>query len=264
LYYYHTRLGKEGGSKATVDDELGDQIAEVFKRNRCVYGSRKIKAELTRIGKVASRRRICRIMKLRGLVPQIGRLKPNRMRMRTNQGPQRNILNRQFTQQEPYAVIVSDLTYVKVGGTWHYACILLDLHNREIVGYSAGSRKTAQLVYEAFSKVKVSLAQIKLFHTDRGNEFDNQLLDRMLGDFGIERSLSEKACPYDNAVAEAAFKNIKTEFLSRRRFATLEDLQLHLGDYINWYNHHRVHGALGYLSPVQYRLYQRETAQHRI
>ena len=41
-------------------------------------------------------------------------------------------------------VVVSDLTYVNVAGSWHYICILIDLYNREIIGYSAGSRKRQQ------------------------------------------------------------------------------------------------------------------------
>lgn len=51
-----------------------------------------------------------------------------------------------------------------------------------------------------------------MFHTDRGKEFDNRLIDEALETFNIQRSLSMKGCPYDNAVAEATFKVFKTEF----------------------------------------------------
>ena len=60
---------------------------------------------------------------------------------------------------------------------------------------------------------QVDLRQIQLFHTDRGNEFKNKLIDDALKTFNIQRSLSMKGCPYDNAVAEATFKIIKTEFV---------------------------------------------------
>ena len=69
----------------------------------------------------------------------------------------------------------------------------------------------------------------------------------------IERSLSHKGCPYDNAVAEATFKIIKTEFVWNETFADLKELKLKLWDYVNWYNHHRIHSSLGYQTPVQYR-----------
>ena len=58
-----------------------------------------------------------------------------------------------------------------------------------------------------------SLKDVRIFHTDCGNEFKNQLIDETLEAFEITRSLSHKGCPYDNAVAEATFKIIKTEFV---------------------------------------------------
>lgn len=62
-----------------------------------------------------------------------------------------------------------------------------------------------------------------------------------------------KGCPYDNAVAEATYKVIKTEFVKNKRFETLEQLGYEFADYVNWYNNHRIHSSLGYLSSVEYR-----------
>lgn len=72
-------------------------------------------------------------------------------------------------------MVISDLTYVRVREKWCYICILIDLFNREIIGYSAGARKNARLVYYAFLS-SVNLSKVKIFHTDRGNEFKNQLI----------------------------------------------------------------------------------------
>ena len=85
-----------------------------------------------------------------------------------------------------------------------------------------------------------------------GNEFKNQIIDEILDIFEIERSLSMKGCPYDNAVAEATYKVIKTEFVDNQIFETQEQLGYEFADYINWYNNHRIHSSLGYLSPVDY------------
>ena len=68
-------------------------------------------------------------------------------------------MNRQF-QNQPYRnVVVSDLTYVRVGNRWNYICVLIDLFNREIIGYSAGEHKTAELVKQAFMKVDGNLSK---------------------------------------------------------------------------------------------------------
>ena len=77
--------------------------------------------------------------------------------------------------------------------------------------------------------MKGNLFDIQMFHTDRGSEFDNMLIDELLDSFQISRSLSMKGCPYDNAVAESTFKMIKAEFVYGRRFDTLEQLQLGTG-----------------------------------
>ena len=85
-------------------------------------------------------------------------------------------------------------------------------------------------------------------------EFNNKIIDNMLKAFNIERSLSHKGCPYDNAVAEATYKILKTEFALNRVFTDLDELRLALADYVNWYNNVRIHGSLGYLTPVEYAL----------
>jgi len=71
--------------------------------------------------------------------------------------------------------------------------------------------------------------------------------------FHINRSLSLKGEPLDNAVAEATFKLIKTEFISRRIFDTPNQLAIELDDYVHWFNYIRVHGSLGYLSPIDFK-----------
>ena len=159
----------------------------------------------------------------------------------------------EFDNREELEVVVSDLTYVRVGQKWHYICVLIDLFNREIIGQSSGPNKTAELVTRAFASVRTNLHRLKLFHTDRGSEFKNKSIDEALDTFGIERSLSAKGTPYDNAVAEAAFKTLKTEFILYEQFASQEALDLGLFDYVNWYNNVRIHGSLGYQTPAEYK-----------
>lgn len=123
---------------------------------------------------------------------------------------------------------------------------MVDLFNREIIGSSAGPSKDAALVGRAFASVQGDLRQIQLFHTGRGSEFKNKLIDETLATFQISRSLSIKGCPYDNAVV----KIMKTEFIHRMHFKNLEHLKVELNNYVNWYNKHRIHGTLGYMIPV--------------
>ncbi|GAC42700.1 transposase and inactivated derivative [Paenibacillus popilliae ATCC 14706] len=103
--------------------------------------------------------------------------------------------------------------------------------------------------------MKGDLHQIQWFHTDRGSGFTNQKVD--LKTFEIDRSLRMKGCPFDNTVAEAAFKVMKTEFVNQMNFQSLRHLKVERYDYVNGYNKHRIHGTLGYITPVHYFFFKR-------
>jgi len=246
LIYYEYKIKRR-------DVELENLIIKIFKDSRNNYGSRKIKVKLAENGHTASLKRIRKIMNLHGLVSNYTVKQFKVHRTKCNEEKIENVVNREFDRDTELDVVVSDLTYVNVQGKWNYICLILDLYNREILGYSASKNKTADLVYKAFSTIQYNLNKINIFHTDRGNEFKNKLIDELINTFNIRRSLSNKGNPFDNAVAEATYKIIKTEFAFNRIFNSFEELETELFDYVNWYNNIRIHGSLDYLTPVAYR-----------
>lgn len=254
-YYYQINLDATSQRK-TEDMALSKEIERIFKESRNNYGTRKIKRELLKLDKPkrASRRLISRIMRALGLVSNytVAQFKPNKSC--SNEALVKNELQREFIQEKELAVVVSDLTYVRVSGKWHYVCLLVDLFNREIIGPSVGESKTASLFYKALASISANLNNIQMFHTDRGKEFDNKLIDDALEIFNIQRSLSMKECPYDNAVAEATFKVFKTEFANQANFSAVDQLEIELNDYVHWFNNIRIHGTLGYLTPTEFKL----------
>ena len=179
--------------------------------------------------------------------------KPKQKKIKCNDDNCPNILNREFNRDDSLDVVVSDLTYVKVAGVWNYICLIVDLWNREIVGFAAGKNKTAELVYEAFESITYPLNRINIFHTDRGSEFKNHLIDNIIKKYELKRSLSNKDTPLDNAVTESTNHILKTEFIYQHKFNSLAELQGLLFDYVHWYNYERIHSTLNYVSPIQYR-----------
>lgn len=85
-------------------------------------------------------------------------------------------------------------------------------------------------------------------------EFKSTLIEELIDTFEISRSLSEACIPYDNAVVEATFKSIKTEFVYPTRFETRQHLKQELSVYAWWFNNKRYPQTLNYLTPVRYRL----------
>jgi len=251
LVYYEPRPRR-------CDVELENAVIEEFRANRAVYGTRKLKRALKRREKplVASKRRIGKIMSKYRLVSKYvlrrkKRKSNNDKEVNIENKP--NIVERRFDGRQPLEVVASDLTYVRVGGAWHYICLLVDLHAREIIGYSAGRNHDAKLVRKAFYRVNADLREIHIFHTDRGTEFKNEIIDGIISAFGMKRSLSARGTPYDNAVSESLYNVLKTELVFGAAFENLDDLELELFEFVNWYNNRRLHGSLDYLPPSEYK-----------
>ena len=75
----------------------------------------------------------------------------------------------------------------------------------------------------------------------------------MLEAFGVERSLSAEGRPHDNAVDESADGIPRAELDRREAFGTTRELRAKLSDYVHRYDNFRIHSALGYMSPVEFR-----------
>jgi transposase InsO family protein len=248
-----------------IDTELENAVIEEFNNNRKVFGTIKLKRALKRRDKplYASRRRIGKIMKKYNLVSKYVQ---RRKRKKTsgadadivNNEARPNLVERKWDERKPLEVVVSDLTYVKVNSQWHYICLLVDIAAREIIGFAAGRNKDAKLVRTAIYRADVDLRGIDIFHTDRGGEFKNEILDDIIHAFGMRRSLSAKGTPVDNAVMESLYNSVKAELVYGETFRTLADLELELFQFVHWYNNARPHGGLGMLTPREYKVLLKE------
>jgi putative transposase len=192
-------------------------------------------------------------MRKYGLVSVYTKRKFRAQKSSVNNANTENVLDRKFKDKRELEVLVSDLTYVDVLGNWNYVCFVLDLFNREIVGHAVGEHKSAELVQEALSTIPYDCSKIEIFHTDRGKEFDNTQIEEFLSAFDIQRSLSHKGTPHDNAVAESTYKAFKAEFVYQECFETLEELKVKTFDFVHWWNNIRLHSTLNYKTPAQVR-----------
>ncbi len=171
---YYKYRDKDFSKKKDIHTNL---IVKIFHDSNQIYGARKIKRACEEQGITLLRRRIGRIMAEEGLVSRytVAQFKPQRQS--DNREKTMNVVNQEFDDRKPKEVIVSDLTYVRVGSRWNYECVIVDLFTREVIGYSAGPRKTAQLVKEAFATVKGSLNNVQYFHSDSGMEVKSSLIE---------------------------------------------------------------------------------------
>lgn len=165
-----------------------------------------------------------------------------------------NEIKQNFTTDKPDLVWVSDITYVKVNGSFYYVCVIIDLFSRKVISYRVSNRINEQLVIDTFKKAFAlrNKPENLIFHSDRGSQYTSQNFRKLLDECGVIQSFSAKGYPYDNAVAESFFKFLKQEEIGRRTFYNKQQLELSLFEYIEgFYNSKRPHSANNMLSPDQ-------------
>lgn len=180
---YYKRKISETEKVSSHEEELL-LVKNVFEENHKRFGARNIKKKLAEKEIVMSRRKISRLMQELGLVSSYGiptYIKPSsKKKIKSNHAETSNLVGRNFDGWNKKEVIVSDLTYVKVVGKRCHICVLIDLFNREIIGWSIGENKTADLVLLAFAMAKIDWRRVLIFHTERGMEFCAKSIDTFL------------------------------------------------------------------------------------
>ncbi|WP_456319433.1 integrase core domain-containing protein [Lentzea tibetensis] len=74
-----------------------------------------------------------------------------------------------------------------------------------------------------------------------------------LADAGAVASVGSKGDSYDNAMAEAFNSIFKAELVRNKGpWRGIDDLEIAVAEYIDWYNHRRLHGELGLIPPVEH------------
>lgn len=165
-----------------------------------------------------------------------------------------NRLKQNFTTDKPNLVWVSDITYVKVNGSFYYICVIIDLFSRKVISYCVSNKIDAKLVINTFKKAFSSrnCPQSLIFHSDRGSQYTSKEFRKLLDKCNVIQSFSAKGYPYDNAVAESFFKFLKAEEVNRNTYYNKQELSLSLFQYIEgFYNNKRPHSANDMLSPNQ-------------
>jgi putative transposase len=154
--------------------------------------------------------------------------------------------------RHPNQVWVGDITYIPVAGRWRYLAVVLDRCSRRLLGWSLSRHRDVQLTQAALAHAghQRPLSGV-IFHTDRGSEYAGRGFRARLRALGLVQSMNDRALG-DNAHVESFFHSLKAEVVHGVRFETDAELREELQRYSWFYNHRRLHLALGYRCPVDY------------
>ncbi len=252
---FYAWLDRPLSERAREEMRLEVEIRAAHKRTRQTYGAERLQYELAEHG---IRVGICRIKRLRrklGLYCKQKRKFKATTDSKHKLPVAENILKQQFKVYEPNTVWVSDITYVPTDEGWLYLAGHKDLFNGGIVGYAMGEQLTRNLISQSLLRAVTTKRPEEglLHHSDRGSQYCSHEYRGLLGQFGLEASMSGSGNCFDNAPMESFWGTLKQELVHHRHYRSRWEAMEDITEYIEiFYNRQRLQARLGYLSPAAY------------
>lgn len=242
-------------SHLTLPDRLQGELHSICEEHRR-YGYRRVTKELHRRGIQVNHKRILALMRRHNLLCRPKR----RFRSTTNsqhQYPVYRNLARTMTVNRPNQLWVADLTYVRLVSGSVYLAVILDAFSRRAIGWALSQHIDTELSLEALQMALATRVVVPglVHHSDQGVQYAASDYIAVLVSKNITISMSRKAYPYDNALAESFIKTLKTEEVYLNEYETLLDAKTNVNHFIDQvYNRKRLHSSLGYRPPVEYEV----------
>ena len=245
-------------------------ITEIFYKHKKRYGYRRITLELKKRGYSINHKKVKRLMKKMLLFGKTPKAKYKSYKGDMN-GTCKNLLLNKLTDKENHKTYYErDFTTSKCNEKWAtdvsefhiaagklYLSPILDMHNREIISWSISKspnyNQTNEMLNKAFAKHE-NLKDL-IFQSDQGWQYQMRQYHKTLKEKEIIQSMSRKGNCLDNSPMENFFGIMKREMFYgyEYEFKTLQDLQLEMEKYIDYYNNERITEKLKGLTPVEYR-----------
>ena len=260
---YHQWAKRPPSARQCANDILDTKIKKVFEDNKERYGSPRITKELNAERESVSEKRVANRMKLLDLRAKQAKKFKVTTDSNHNKPLAPNVLDQNFTASHPNEKWVQDITYVWTSVGWLYLAVVIDLFNRQVIGWSMSNRINQELVCGALRMAlrRRNFPKHVIANSDRGSQYCSNKYQRLIKDNKMMCSMSGKGNCYDNAVAESFFHSLKVESIHGERFKTREEAQQSIFEYIEiYYNKVRRHSTLGYQSPERFEQLYLETS----
>ena len=252
------------------NDDIMNQIIEIYYTHIKRYGYRRITLELINRGFVINHKKVKRLMSVMGLYGIKPKAKYRSYKGDMNGTVKNQLLTKVVDEQKHKTYYERNFETTKCNEKWStdvsefhiaagklYLSPIIDLHNREIISYSISKspnfNQTKEMLNIAFEKYP-KLEDL-IFQSDQGWQYQMESYHRILKEKGIHQSMSRKGNCLDNSPIENFFGKMKNEMFygHEYEFETLEDLKIAMEDYIEYYNTQRITVKLKGLTPVPYR-----------
>jgi putative transposase len=243
-YNYFSAVSQEKrNQRETKDEQVKEIIEKAFHFKRRKKGARQIKMTLEgQFHVVYNLKRIRRIMKKYDIICPIRKANPYKRMMRATQEHRvvPNLLKREFKQNVPGKVLLTDITYLYYGqGRKAYLSTIKDGSTNEILAYHVSDRITMDLATDTLLKLKKNRrfhkAKNSFIHSDQGTHYTHPDFQKLVKKLGFGQSMSRRGNCWDNAPQESFFGHFKDE-ASIKVCSTLDELKREIKRYMTyWY-----------------------------
>lgn len=252
---YYAWLKKPVSKRQQANTKLLEKIRAAHHDSGEAYGSPRVYQALKKQGEPCSENRVARLMREDGLRAKTKRRFKATTDSKHNLPVAPNLLNRDFSPEEPNQVYAGDITYIWTTEGWLYLAVVIDLFSRSVVGWAMDKRMTRQLVLDALTMAVQRRRPPSgvIFHSDRGSQYASADFQALLAKHGMRCSMSRKGDCWDNAPVESFFGSLKQELVFHQKYQTRFHARQSIFEYIErFYNRRRLHSTLGYKSPADY------------
>lgn len=273
--YYKWRV--EPISAAELDEAyLVNEIVDLYRKNKRVYGVRKLSRAARRAGMRVGRDQVGRLMRIAG----IQGVRRGMHRLLTTTRDERAVRHPDLVKRawkapnQPDAIWVADFTYVWTACGFVYTSFITDVYSRRILGWKTSTSKSSDLVTGALAQALATRrradsefsAEGLIHHSDAGSQYTALAFTEQLAEAGISGSIGTVGDALDNALMESTIGLYKTELIvpeSRmRNWSDRLTVERETAEWVRWYNCERIHSSIDYMTPIEREvMYARTIAQ---
>jgi transposase InsO family protein len=256
---------------------LVNEVFDLYRRNKCVYGVRKMWRAARRAGLRLGRDQVGRLMRIAGIQGVRRGVHHTRTTTRDERAPRHpDLVKRGWkTPNRPDAIWVADFTYVWTGCGFVYTSFITDVYSRRILGWKTSSSKTSDLVTGALQQALATRRRASseftasglIHHSDAGSQYTALAFTEELAEAGIAGSIGTVGDALDNALMESTIGLYKTELIlpyaSSRNWSGVREVERETAEWVRWYNNERIHSSIDYMTPVEWEVMYGDTIAQR-
>jgi transposase InsO family protein len=256
---------------------LVNRIVDIYRKNKSVYGVRKMWHAARRGGLQIGRDQVGRLMRIAG-IQGVRRGEHRTITTTRDERASRHpdLVKRGWkAPNRPDAVWVADFTYVWTAAGFCYTSFVTDVYSRRILGWRTSTSKTTDLVTaslaQALSTRRRSCSEFTarglIHHSDAGSQYTALAFTEELVEAGIAGSIGTVGDALDNALMESTIGLYKTELIvpgaQGRNWGCARDVERETAEWVRWYNHERIHSSIDYMTPTEREMVYDQTIARR-